>query len=828
MTTPYSSRKSIALGDILNVSIDNSILNSDQFLKYNNTNDLWENSILGLDISTVNVYEAVNNTDYNLVLTDGNGNGKTLLVDSTTTPSTINPSSGDITIVNTLKINQNSIAIGKNSGNTNQSTYAISLGDEAGYLNQSFGAIAIGSKAGKNNQSLSSIAIGLGSGQDNQGNNCIAIGSLSGILNQVNNSIILNATGFDLSSGSTGLFVKPIRAETDVSTFESLYYDIGTGEIASGATPSGGGGSSTTIDITESNTNADYNLVFTNGTGTGKTLLVDATTTPITINPNTGDMSIVDTLKLTQNSVSLCKGAGSTNQSSRSVAIGFNSGNNNQGTQAVSVGDNCANTNQSAYAVAIGTYAGNNGQSADGIAIGRSTGEINQGINAIALGQASGYTTQGNRAIAIGYFAGENNQGVGVGYCIAIGNQSGQYSQGIECIALGNDSGNSNQGQSAIALGAGAGRTSQGTHSIALGWLSGNGNQQQASVAIGKQSGELSQNQEAVAIGSYSGKLTQQEYSVGIGSYAGYSSQKTKSVCIGYKAGQTTAGTSSLLLGALAGQSSSVDNSIILNAMGVDLTSTRAGLYIDPIRAENDVSSFKGLYYDTVSKEITSSSNPTFSTINVSGTTTVQNVISSGSITANAINGTGLTISPNMTNVQSLTINQNATVAGNLSCSAQTALATLTATNLTVNGTTILNGSFIQNIPLVLNNAVSHTLTVSDAGRNIFINNTTNITTIHLPLLSTITNNGQVIFSFIVQSVGQVFYIYSNSNDGNIVGSIINNDGATYRIDSNKITGSASLKQGDNINLSNFSSGSSKSWYITAGGINTTTSGFQN
>jgi hypothetical protein len=55
----------------------------------------------------VNVYEAVDNTNYNLVFTDGFGNGKTVLVDSTITPSTLNPNTGDMNIVDSLKINQN-------------------------------------------------------------------------------------------------------------------------------------------------------------------------------------------------------------------------------------------------------------------------------------------------------------------------------------------------------------------------------------------------------------------------------------------------------------------------------------------------------------------------------------------------------------------------------------------------------------------------------------------------------------------------------------------------------------------------------------------------
>jgi hypothetical protein len=842
MTTPYSSRKSIALGDILNVSIDNSILNSDQFLKYNNTNNLWENSILGLDISTVNVYETENNTDYNLVLTDGNGNGKTLLVDSTTTPSTINPSSGDITIVDTLKINQNSIAIGKNSGNTNQSTYSISLGDEAGYLNQSFGAIAIGSKAGKNNQSLSSVAIGLGSGQDNQGNNCIAIGSLSGILNQVNNSIILNATGFDLSSGSIGLFVKPIRAESDVSTFESLYYDIGTGEIASGATPSGGGGSSTTIDITSNDSNTNYNFVFTNGNGTDKTLYVDNTTTPSSINPSTGFFNIGETISVQQYTTS----------------IGYRAGISSQ-QDCCSFGHK-AGVGSAGRAIAIGSFAGNSGQKLDNVSIGYRAGQSDAGLHSILLGRGAGRYSSADKSIVLNatgldtftstqegfyvkpitlesnvstltslyydtgtgkitynnYTEPTNSSTIDVGFttannnlnfvfttsngtdksllvddttttpstfnpsngyfniadkltvdlnrtrlgnrsgansqnthATAIGYASGETNQGTLSVAIGPVAGFSNQGEASVAIGHEAGLSNQGTLSIAIGKYAAHDTQQIRSIAIGNEAGKTTQGLQTVSLGDHAGTINQGNYGITIGTYAGFDNQKFDGIAIGRSSGQINQGLYSIAIGREAGYSNQPDNNICLNASGLTLNPANDGLYIRPINTTNDVSALKTLYYNTSTYEITAMQNN----------------------------------DP-------------------------------TFTSLSVSGNTTLTGGVMYNTPYIINNP-SNTivLSVNDSGRNIFINNTTNVSNIILPLESSFTNGNQMFFTFIVQSTSQLFYI--KSFDNNIVGRL-----QGTRIDTASVKGNTLLEIGDSICLTNFPNGSTKTWSIFSGSSN--------
>ena len=147
------------------------------------------------------------------------------------------------------QINQNtySVAIGANAGQNNQNSYAVAIGHQAGLSNQSSHgvaigylagvttqnthAVAIGSSAGNSNQGLYSVAIGLNAGKSNQGNNSVAIGNSAGITSQANNSIILNANGgTDLSSATTGFFVKPVIAR--ITTFSNVVtYNKTTGEF---------------------------------------------------------------------------------------------------------------------------------------------------------------------------------------------------------------------------------------------------------------------------------------------------------------------------------------------------------------------------------------------------------------------------------------------------------------------------------------------------------------------------------------------------------------------------------------------------------------------
>ena len=122
-----------------------------------------------------------------------------------------------------------SIAIGSMSGNENQGVNAIAIGDNAGWSSQNDNTIAIGTDSGHMNQGQYAIAIGTESGSLDQGQYSIAIGYQSGLNDQHSNSIIINATGSELDTDVSGLFIAPIRG--GITGPHVLYYEPQTKEI---------------------------------------------------------------------------------------------------------------------------------------------------------------------------------------------------------------------------------------------------------------------------------------------------------------------------------------------------------------------------------------------------------------------------------------------------------------------------------------------------------------------------------------------------------------------------------------------------------------------
>ena len=217
------------------------------------------------------------------------------------------------------------------------------------------------------------------------------------------------------------------------------------------------------------------------------------------------------------------------------------------------------------------------GQSWDAIAIGSRAGTTNQSDNAIAMGNRAGNTGQGESAIAIG--SGDGGDG-----------GAGQIDQGYSAVAIGNHAGTNTQGQYGIAVGYSAGNYQQLDDAIAIGRNSGHGNQQYRAVAIGLEAGNNEQQERAVAIGAYAGNNGQQASAVAIGYQAG-------------EGGTSGQGQYSVAIGAYAGQDHQVQNSIILNATGSTRNADEAGLYIDPIRANNAIGG-NVTAYNTETKEV--------------------------------------------------------------------------------------------------------------------------------------------------------------------------------------------------------------------------------
>jgi hypothetical protein len=233
------------------------------------------------------------NTDANFFPVFVSGAGvQTLRCDNATTPFAINPSTGSISLANTLGVSgvvgsgqvrvgvnaglttpgTNSVCIGQDAGRTNTGIGAISIGLRAGTSNQSADCVAIAAQAGQTSQGAAAVAIGINSGRTTQGSRAVAIGNTAGNTNQGNDaiaigfqagqgttsgqgansiaigantgvasqtagSICLNASGVALNPNRVGCFINPIRAGALGSSFTpalpptALYYDTTTFEI---------------------------------------------------------------------------------------------------------------------------------------------------------------------------------------------------------------------------------------------------------------------------------------------------------------------------------------------------------------------------------------------------------------------------------------------------------------------------------------------------------------------------------------------------------------------------------------------------------------------
>ena len=129
-----------------------------------------------------------------------------------------------------------SVAIGLNAGRTSQGHSSVAMGHVAGYDHQGVDAVAIGVGAGKSYQGNYAIAIGerAGYGADGvQGNYAIAIGARAGYYQQYEHSIILNASGDNLDSSRSGLFINPIAYEETQDAVDDglMFYNQTTKEV---------------------------------------------------------------------------------------------------------------------------------------------------------------------------------------------------------------------------------------------------------------------------------------------------------------------------------------------------------------------------------------------------------------------------------------------------------------------------------------------------------------------------------------------------------------------------------------------------------------------
>lgn len=323
---------------------------------------------------------------------------------STSSPFSINPSTGEFKMDSTIKIDGGpsgpcSVSIGYNSGYTSQGNNtaglsgptgptgsAVAIGNQAGFYDQTYGSIAIGSQAGYAAQGTISPNF-----TDARIFSAIAIGNQSGQYFQPFGSV---AIGYQAGQGSTG----SLSAQQNdsghsvcIGTFAGKTYQ-GSGTVAVGFASGAGSNIFDYVGITG----------FTGGATGGQSTSATA----------------------------VGSGAGCFNQGDSAVAIGSNAGTG-------FIYDNSTNT----------LKLGGQGESA--IAIGEDAGQLNQGQSATAIGWGAGQTGQGENSIAIGSNSGNSTQGR---FSVAIGPGCGETNQGVSAIAIGINAGNTNQHPNTIIL----------------------------------------------------------------------------------------------------------------------------------------------------------------------------------------------------------------------------------------------------------------------------------------------------------------------------------------------------------------------------------------
>jgi len=343
---------------------------------------LCSTNALGGGNPTINT-ENSNNTYYP-VFAGGTGAQQLLVDNGSTNPISLNPSNGNFNVVDTLKLTQDAVGIGKSAGNAGQQPYAIAMGYQAGQTNQQINAVAIGVNAGQTTQAAHTVALGDGSGNVGQQEYAVAMGYQAGKTSQG-----VNAVAIGVNAGQTTQGARAFALGDGSGNVDQQPYAIAIG-VQAGQT-----------------NQQPYAIAMGYQAG------------------NTGQG---------QYAVAIGSEAGATGQGQYAVAVGRLAGSNGQSNNAVAVGYQAGNTGQGQFAVAIGYGAGATGQSSSAIAIGYGAGANNQGLGGIAIGTAIDQQT-GGQTIAIGNAAvsvAPQNQGA-----IAIGFQACKQGQGNYSIHIG-------------------------------------------------------------------------------------------------------------------------------------------------------------------------------------------------------------------------------------------------------------------------------------------------------------------------------------------------------------------------------------------------------
>jgi len=498
----------------------------------------------------------------------------------------------------------------------------------SGLLTNNYDRIALGNNAGLTGQGLYSIAIGTQAGETDQKLNSLALGFQAGQLSQ---NAYSTAIGYWAGQDHQGF--NTVAVGTLSGTITQGENSVALGVLAGYQYQKG---DSVSVGTFAGSNRQGYGCLGLGFAAGGN---------------DQGDKSVAIGWR-----------CGNEAQGASSVAIGNECGRYSQGNSSVAVGFNCGFTGMGGSSVAVGYNCGADNQGSESVAVGYRCGETKQGTQSVAMGYNCGATTQGSGSVAVGYKCGEISQSSDA---VAIGGQAGQYNQGHGCVSVGELCGQYNQTANSVAVGHECGRYTQGDQCVAMGYLCGATGQNFGSTAIGYECGKENQQSNAVAVGAQAGEI----------------SQGSGSVCIGNSAGQTNCGKNSICIGKKAGQTNSHDSTIVFNAHNSNALNTDGAsrFYVQPIR---NATGNGCMSYNDTTKEITYSSNGSFTTLTsntASFTTLTSNTASFTTLTSNTASFTTLTsntasfttLTSNTASFTTLTSN-TASFSGNVSISGLT------------------------------------------------------------------------------------------------------------------------------------------------------------
>ena len=167
----------------------------------------------------------------------------------------------------------NSLAIGNQAGQTNQSLNSIAVGFQAGNNTQGTTAVAIGYQAGNNTQGINSVALGYHAGMYSQGPNTIAVGVDTGYSIQGPNAIAVGNQAGMYNQGTGSIAIGYLAGPTGMSANSIALNASGNALHATG--PTGGFYVAPIASVAQSNTGGNI-LVYANNQITNSNIYVDS------------------------------------------------------------------------------------------------------------------------------------------------------------------------------------------------------------------------------------------------------------------------------------------------------------------------------------------------------------------------------------------------------------------------------------------------------------------------------------------------------------------------------------------------------------------------